>query len=230
MRILLLLVFLAACSDRDAPGPDELDAPSNIATTRAPEKLDIPKDAPKVAFLGDSLAAGLHLARDEAFPAVVQRTLYKRKLAFHVINAGVSGSTTAAGLARVDWVLGQKPDIVVVELGANDGFRAVPLKTIESNLEEIVKRIQKAGARPLVLGIILPPNYGVEYAKGFDSIFPRVAKATKVPVVARWMEGVGGEPGMNLPDGIHPTPQGHVRLARNLEDALAKELEALARD
>jgi acyl-CoA thioesterase-1 len=226
MRFLTVLLLLAACGEPEAL-PDMLDAPADVPVTKAPEKLDIPADAPKVAFLGDSLAAGLHLARDEAFPAVVQRLLHKKGRAFHVINAGVSGSTTSGGLSRVDWVLTQKPDIVVIELGANDGFRAVPLKTIEANLEKIVKKVQAAGARPLLLGIILPPNYGVEYAKGFDATYPRVAQALEIPVVERWMEGVGGEPDMNLPDGIHPTPQGHVRLAENLADALEKELSAL---
>jgi acyl-CoA thioesterase-1 len=232
-RLPILLVFLAAgvlsaCDGRASTSelPSDGALPATIAEAPIESAPVIPDGAPTVVFLGDSLAAGLHLARDEAFPAVLQRRLAESGHAFHLINAGVSGSTTAGGVARVDWVLQQKPDVVVIELGANDGFRGIPLATIEENLRKIIASVRGAGARPLLLGIRLPPNYGAEYAGGFDALFQRVGDDTSVPVVPYFMEGVAGVPDLNLPDGIHPTPEGHRRLADNLESALAEVLSA----
>ena len=201
--------------------------PATVAAAPPSDALAIPAEAPKVAFLGDSIAAGLHLARDEAFPAILQQRLAKAGQPFHLINAGVSGSTTAGGVARVDWILGQAPDVVVVELGANDGFRGIDLDTVEENLRAIIARIQAAGARTLLLGIRLPPNYGSEYTDGFDALYGRVAQETGVAHVAFFMEGVAGVPDMNLADGIHPTPEGHRRLADNVQSALSEVLSGL---
>ena len=159
-------------------------------------------------------------------PAVLQRRLAEEGFPFRLINAGVSGDTTAGGVARVDWILGQDPDVVVIELGANDGFRGVPLATVEENLRAIVERVREAGAQPLLLGIRLPPNYGSEYTDGFDTLYARVAEETGVSFVPFFMEGVAGVPEMNLPDGIHPTPEGHRRLADNLATALAGMLRS----
>jgi len=222
MRVLVLLALLAAaCAEKPDNTPSDGAMPAQVAGTKAEPAPEIPTDAPTVAFLGDSVAAGLHLAKDEAYPAVLQRALATKGLPFNLINAGVSGSTTAAALARVDWILKQEPDIVVIQLGANDGFRGVKLASIESNLEKIVMRVQKAGAKALLLGMNLPPNYGPEYQAGFDALFKKVAKRTGARFVPRFMEGVGGNPEANLKDGIHPTPAGHVRLAQNAEEALA---------
>lgn len=157
---------------------------------------------------------------------MLQRTLAAKGRPFRLVNGGVSGSTTAAALARADWILDQRPDVVVVQLGANDAFRGVDAPTIEENLRKIVVRAKERGARVVLAAMRLPPNYGGEYVRAFDAIFPRIGADLGVPVVARFLEGVGGEPAMNLPDGIHPTPEGHERLARNLEAAL---VEALSR-
>ena len=174
-----------------------------------------------MVFLGDSIAAGLHLAPSEAFPAVLQRRLAARGLPFRLINAGVSGDTTSGGAARVDWILRSKPNVVVVELGANDGFRGVPLATIEANLRQVVSRLREGGAKVLLLAVKLPPNLGRDYTEGFDAIFVRVAMDLGVANVPYFMKGVAGEPDQNLADGIHPTPAGHERLAANVEEALA---------
>jgi len=128
---------------------------------------------------------------------------------------------------------GDLPDLVVIELGANDGFRGIPTTTIEKNLRAIIKRVRERGARPLLLGIRLPPNYGAEYAAGFDAIYPRLAEELTVAFVPSFMEGVAGDAELNLPDGIHPTPEGHRRLAKNLEKPLAdllRELRAAAEE
>lgn len=192
-------------------------------------ELEIPEEAPLVVFLGDSLSAGLHLSGERAFPAVLQARLAGAGRPFRLVNAGVSGDTTAGGLARLDWLLAQEPDIVVVELGANDGLRGLPIASIESNLRAIVLRIREAGARPLLLGMRLPPSYGMEYTDEFAELYGRVAQEQGAPVVRFFMQDVAGVPELNLPDGLHPTAEGHRVLARNLEAPLREQLEDLER-
>ena len=175
------------------------------------------EEGPLVVFLGDSLAAGLHVDADEAFPAVLQRRLAERGRPFRLVNAGVSGDTTAGGLSRLDWLLAQDPDWVVVELGANDGLRGVALEAIEANLREIVERVEAHGARALLAGMRMPPNYGDAYAKGFRAMYGRLAEELGCEYVPFLLEGVGGVPEMNLPDGLHPTVEGHELIAEHLE-------------
>jgi acyl-CoA thioesterase-1 len=227
---LVLLLWAPACSDepRDAralPG----DGTSRVAErdgTHANDAAAIADDAPLVAFLGDSLAAGLHLPADAAFPAVLQRELAADGVPMRLINAGVSGDTTAGGLRRIDWVLSRSPDIVVVELGANDGLRGRDVSSIESNLRAIVARIKDSGARVLLLGMDVPPSLGLDYASDFAAMYERVAEAEEVPLVERFLRGVGGVRALNLEDGMHPTAEGHRKLAENVEEALRELLEA----
>ncbi len=208
-------------------GPVTLDAPADLAGG-APETLRaVSEEAPTVAFLGDSIAAGLHLEAAEAFPAVLQRRLADEGLAFRLVNAGVSGDTTAGGLARIDWLLAQEPDLVVIELGGNDGLRGMALDAIETNLRAIVQRVRAGGARVLLLGVVLPPSYGPEYTRGFLEIYTRLADELELAFVPYFMKGVGGVPQMNLPDMLHPTPEGHERLADNVLPALREILSAL---
>jgi acyl-CoA thioesterase I len=181
-------------------------------------------NVPKVAFLGDSIAAGLHLAADRAFPAVLQQQLAASGVAFELMNGGVSGDTTAGGLRRVDWLLKQAPKVVVIELGANDGMRGVPVADVEQNLRAIIAKVQAAGAKPLLLGIRIPPSYGPEYVNAFDSLYPRIAGDLHVAFVPFFMDGVAGVAALNLEDGIHPTAEGHARLATNVAEPLRKLL------
>jgi len=220
----LLALLLAACGG-DSPSAEPEGEPGTAVGGSAVAALDIPADAPLVIFLGDSVAAGLHLPGSDAFPAVVQRDLFAAGVPFRLVNAGISGGTTAGGLSRLDWLLRQKPAVVVVELGANDGFRGTPLETVEDNLRRILRGVQDAGAVPLLLGIRLPPNYGRDYVEGFDDLYPRLAEELSIPFVPFFMEGVAGRITMNLPDGIHPTAEGHRRLAKNLAPELRKLLE-----
>ena len=214
-----LVSILGACGSESAP-------PVPAAGGRADAALaERPAEGPLVAFLGDSLAAGLHLAADEAFPAVLQRRLVESGQPFRLVNAGVSGDTSAGGLRRVDWILAQEPDLVVIELGANDGLRGLPLESIEANLRAIVARVHAAGAEILLLGMLLPPNYGQDYAAGFTAVYARVAAEHDVAFVPSFLEGVGGVAELNLPDGIHPTAEGHRRLADNVEASLRAILE-----
>lgn len=175
-------------------------------------------------FLGDSITAGMHLEQDQAFPAVLQRELRARGTSLQVVNAGVSGDTSAGGRRRVDWLLKQKPDLVVVELGGNDGLRGVPLESIEQNLRAILLKIQKAGAKTLLLGMRLPPSHGSAYTEAFSAIYPRLGSELGVPVVPFFMKDVAGVPDLNLSDGLHPTAEGHRILARRLAEPVLRML------
>jgi len=169
-----------------------------------------------VVVLGDSLSAGLGVAVDEAFPARLQARLRADGYDYRVVNAGVSGDTTAGGLRRVDWVLRAKPDVVVVALGANDGLRGLSPQAMRANLEAIVGRLQAAGARVLLAGMRLPPNYGADYTKEFEAVFPEVARRAKVPLMPFLLDGVAADPRLNQPDGIHPTAAGQQLIADRL--------------
>ena len=169
-----------------------------------------------VVALGDSLTAGLDVAADEAFPARLQARLRAEGYDYRVVNAGVSGDTTAGGLRRVDWALRAHPDVVIVALGANDGLRGQSPQAIRANLEEIVARLQASGARVLLVGMRLPPNYGAEYTKEFEAVFPAVARRAKIVLMPFLLDGVAADPRLNQADGIHPTAAGQQMIADRL--------------
>jgi acyl-CoA thioesterase-1 len=169
-----------------------------------------------VVVLGDSLTAGLGVAPDEAYPARLESRLRREGFAYRVVNAGVSGDTSAGGLRRVDWVLRAKPDVVIVALGANDGLRGLSVDALRDNLEAIVTRLRGAGARVLLAGMRVPPNYGDDYARAFAAVFPTVARRTGVPLAPFLLEGVAGEVRLNQGDGIHPTAEGQRLMADRL--------------
>jgi acyl-CoA thioesterase I len=169
-----------------------------------------------IVALGDSLTAGLGVAADEAYPARLEARLAREGYAYRVVNAGVSGDTTAGGLRRVDWVLRAKPEIVIVALGANDGLRAQSPQAMRENLATIVRRLQAAGARVLLAGMRLPPNYGAQYTKEFQAVFPEVARSTGVALMPFLLDGVAADPRLNQPDGIHPTAAGQQVIADRL--------------
>ena len=169
-----------------------------------------------VVALGDSLTAGLGVAADEAFPARLQARLRAEGYDYRVVNAGVSGDTTAGGLRRVDWALHAHPDVVIVALGANDGLRGQSPQAIRANLEEIVARLQASGARVLLVGMRLPPNYGAEYTKEFEAVFPAIARRAKIALMPFLLDGVAADPRLNQADGIHPTAAGQQMIADRL--------------
>lgn len=169
-----------------------------------------------IVALGDSLTAGLGVAPDEAYPARLEQRLRREGYAYRVINAGVSGDTTAGGLRRVDWVLRSGPEIVIVALGANDGLRGQSPQAMRANLEAIVVRLQTAGARILLTGMRLPPNYGAEFTTQFEAVFPAVARSTRVALMPFLLDGVATDPRLNQPDGIHPTAAGYQVIADRL--------------
>jgi len=169
-----------------------------------------------VVALGDSLTAGLGVAPDEAYPALLDARLRREGYGYRVVNAGVSGDTSAAGLRRVDWVLKSKPDVVIVALGANDGLRGQPVDALARNLEAIVTRVRATGARVLLAGMRVPPNYGADYTSAFAAVFPAVARRTGVPLAPFLLDGVAGDARLNQPDGIHPTAEGQRVIAERL--------------
>jgi len=234
-----LVLLAAACSRpqtpsvRDTEMPRPIRDPGTGATAGGPasdQPTPLAADArsdrsrpaagPLVVFLGDSLTAGLGLSVDEAYPAHVASLLAARGIEVRILNAGVSGDTSAGGLERLDWFLRRHPDVVVVELGANDGLRGQPLESLEANLRAIVRRSLEAGARVLLAGMRIPPNYGPEYSEGFAALYPRIAREENVALLPFLLEGVAAVPELNQPDGIHPNAEGQRLVAQNVAEAL----------
>jgi len=213
---MLAILVLGACgSPPDGPAPE----------TPGPTQVAVRADGgPRVVFLGDSLTAGYGLPEEQAYPAQVAALLRAKGIEVGVVNAGVSGDTTAGGLSRVSWVLSQDPAVLVVGLGANDGLRGLAPATIEKNLRGIVRQARQHGVEVVLLGMHVPPSLGPQYAERFAAIYPRLAEDEAVAFVPQFLQGVGGESGMNLGDGIHPNAEGHRLLARNLLPVLEQTL------
>lgn len=179
--------------------------------------------APKtILFYGDSLTAGYGLSAEEAFPALVGRKLTEKGKAVKVINAGLSGETSAGGLNRIDWVLRQPVDIFVLELGPNDGLRGLPLEQTEKNLQSIIDKVKakNPNVKIVIAGMMVPPNIGQDYTAKFRSIFPALAKKNNATLIPFLLEDVAGDENLNLPDGIHPNAQGHRIVAENVIKAI----------
>ena len=166
-----------------------------------------------IVVLGDSLTAGHGVTAEEAYPALLEHHLRRAGFAYRVVNAGVSGDTSAGGLRRLDWVLRSQPEIVIVALGANDGLRGVPIAALRDNLMAIVTRLQAAGARVLLVGMRVPPNYGATYANAFAEAYGEVARRTSAAFLPFLLDGVGGEASLNQADGIHPNAAGQRAVA-----------------
>lgn len=173
-------------------------------------------DRPKIVAFGDSLTAGLGVAREEAYPAQLQRRLDALGLRYRVINAGVSGETTAGGVRRVPWILRGRPEIVILELGANDGLRGLRVDETQGNLEQIIQQLQQAGVQVILAGMKLPPNYGREYLSGFERIYPELAARYQLPLIPFFLEGVAASHTLNQADGIHPTAQGYRTIVETM--------------
>jgi acyl-CoA thioesterase-1 len=184
LAIMALLIMLAAAN---AP-----------AATKTPEIL----------VFGDSLTAGFGLPPEASFPARLEAKMHADGIEVRVVDAGVSGDTTAGGLARLDWALADKPDLVIVELGANDALRGIDPATVRANLDAIIVKIQASGAKLLLAGMRAPPNWGEEYQDKFDRIYPELAHAHDAPLYPFFLEGVAMKPELNQPDGLHPNERG----------------------
>jgi acyl-CoA thioesterase I len=175
--------------------------------------------APKtILFYGDSVTAGYGLSADEAFPALIGKKLTNKGKDVKVINAGLSGETSAGGLSRIDWVLRQPVDIFVLELGPNDGLRGLPLDQTEKNLQSIIDKVKGRypKAKIVIAGMMVPPNIGQDYTEKFKQIYPALAKKNNAKLIPFLLEDVAGNESLNLSDGIHPNAQGHKIVAENV--------------
>jgi acyl-CoA thioesterase-1 len=209
-----VLVALAGACNRQAQEPG---SPSVVSVAAEPTPAST---RGTLVFLGDSLTAGQGLSKEQAFPALIEGRLASEGRPWKVVNAGISGDTTAGGVARLDWVFRQKVDVLFLCLGANDGLRGVPVAETERNLRLILDRARKEGTRVVLAGIQLPENYGTDYRNGFARIFPRLAKEFQIPLLPFLLEGVAMDPKLNQPDGIHPNAEGARRVADRVWTAL----------
>jgi acyl-CoA thioesterase I len=184
----------------------------------------------RIVILGDSITAGYGLDPEQAYPALLQQKINAAGLPFTVVNAGVSGDTTAGGLRRLDWTLRSEADVLVVALGGNDGLRGIAPKQTEENLAAIIRkaRAKFPGIKVIVAGMEMPANMGSDFVAQFRAVFPRVAEAGGAALVPFLLEGVGGVTALNQPDLIHPTAGGQKRIAENVWEVLRKTLESAA--
>jgi len=208
--------------------PQEFAGPSG--NPFSPEKKQSHPDSRVILFFGDSLTAGFGVSSDEAFPALIQKKIQAAGWNMKVINAGLSGETTAGGVRRIEWVLNRKIDVLVLALGGNDGLRGIPLEATRQNLQEIIDRArgQCPQLKIVVAGMRMPSNLGPAYTASFQAIFPAIAKKNGAILIPFLLEGVGGRPELNQADGIHPTPEGHRIIARNVWKVLEPLLMSLA--
>jgi len=182
-----------------------------------------------ILFLGDSITAGYGLEPSQSFPALIQDKIDAKKWPFRTVNAGQSGDTSAGGLNRMDWLLRSRVDVLVLELGGNDGLRGLPPETTRQNLQAIIERTQKKypQAKIILAGMKVPPNMGADYANKFATIYPELAKKHNALLIPFVLENVGGIRELNFPDGIHPTAKGQEIVAANVWKVLEPVLKSM---
>jgi acyl-CoA thioesterase-1 len=212
---------LAACGPNKPAGQTQTQT-SAAATDSAPAA-----HTRTILFLGTSLTAGYGIDVNEAYPALIQRTIDSLHLPYTVVNAGLSGETSAGGLRRIGWLLRQPVDVLHLELGANDGLRGIPVADTRKNLSAIVDSVRAHNPRTIIFlaGMMAPPNMGPEFTNGFKELFPQLAEEKNLVLVPFLLQDVAGVAQLNQTDGIHPLPQGHVRLARNVWQVMGPVLQ-----
>jgi acyl-CoA thioesterase-1 len=181
--------------------------------------------AKTILFLGDSLTEGYGISKEKAYPNLVKKFIESElKKDIEIINAGVSGSTTSDGLARLKWYLKKEPSMVFIALGANDGLRGLDLKTSQKNLEEIITLAKESKAKVLLAGMLIPPNYGPEYGEAFKKMYENLKSKYNLRMMPFLLEGVAGEKVYNQSDGIHPNEQGHQIIAKEVFQFIKEDL------
>jgi len=234
---LYLVVLFSGCSSENSQNgavPDQA-APSSVAPQKQPEPLaddaqtggmeDAVEDSVsdlRIVYLGDSITAGYGLGEDQAFPSLVQKMAVEAGYQTITVNAGVSGDTSTGGLSRIDWLLKNRVDVLVLELGGNDGLRGIDLSLTRENLSQIIVRAKQVwpDIQIVVAGMMVPPNLGHEYTEEFRSMFPSLAEEHGTALIPFVLEGVGGVAEFNQRDGIHPTAEGHELVAATVWDVL----------
>ena len=225
----LSLIVLSGCDRANAPSPPSSNAPrdgvgqqlgTDVTAQPGRPKASIAAERPRIVAFGNSLTAGFGVAQHESYPAQLQQKLDAVGYSYRVINAGVSGETTAGGLRRVPWVLKSQPSIVIVELGANDGLRGLSLQETKNNLERIVRQLQQSSVTVVLAGMKLPPNYGMEYTAGFEALYRALASQYHLAMIPFFLDGVASSSLLNQADGIHPTGEGYRVIVEKIFPAL----------
>ena len=219
-----LIILLVSCKADAKKTTSKKEVTTNVVST----KTENTTNNKRIVVFGDSLTAGYGLEDvEDAYPGLLQKKIDSLQLGYTVINSGISGETTAGGKNRIDWVLNQKPSVFILELGANDGLRGVPLTETKMNLQYIIDAVKtKYPSTKIVLaGMQIPPNFGQDYTNEFKNIFPALAQKNQVALIPFLLENVGGIPSLNQSDGIHPTAKGHKILAENVWEVLAPILK-----
>ena len=216
--LLPIVVLWAGCGKQEEPVAQK--TPAAAAAPARPQAAD---SRPAIVVFGDSISAGFGLDAGQSFPDLLQKDLDARGVKYRVVNMGVSGDTTQDGLARISVALAERPKIVLLELGANDGLRGIPSSVMQANLAQMIEAFQSAGAQVVLAGMTLPPNYGPEFIKRFDAVYAGLAEKYHVTLIPFLMAGVGGHQDMMQRDGLHPNAAG----ARRVEELVMKTLAPL---
>jgi len=213
----VVLCFVLACNDNKTSDGQKNGSAKNV---------DSAVSKKTIVFFGNSLTAGYGLSPSEAFPAIIQNKIDSLGLPYKVINAGVSGETSSGGNGRIVWILKQPLDVFVLELGANDGLRGIPLSETKKSLQSIIDKVKAKypEAKLVLAGMQIPPNMGVTYTTEFRNIYPDLAKKNAAMLIPFLLEGVGGDLKLNQQDGIHPTAEGHHMVAENVWRVLEQVL------
>lgn len=216
----LTLLLFTSCGEASKK---ETDAEAEAETTTETESTEGTKT---ILFFGDSLTAAMGLDPAEGFPAEIQEKIDSLGLGYEVVNAGLSGETSAGGRSRINWILNQEVDVFVLELGANDGLRGIPVEETRQNLQAIIDivREKNPNVEIILAGMQVPPNLGPEYTEGFQAIFPELARKNDLHLIPFLLEGVAGDPELNQQDGIHPTAEGYEIVAENVWQVLGPVL------
>lgn len=224
----LFCLGIWGCDPQESPSPG-LPQPMNQSSDSLGSREPFPSDQssserlvreneslPKIVAFGDSLTAGFGVSSDESYPAQLEKQLHKGGFHYEVVNAGVSGETSAGGVRRVEWILKSRPTVVILELGVNDGLRGLPLQQTYTNLRSIIDRLQDEGVMVILAGMRIPLNYGEAYTGEFFEMYERLAQELTLPLIPFLLEGVAAQPGLNQADGIHPTGEGYTIVAQNV--------------
>ncbi|NNJ89851.1 MAG: arylesterase [Eudoraea sp.] len=217
LKFCYLFIFLVIFSCGDSPGKKEPNADSDKGLTTETDTV-ASSDIKTILFFGNSLTAGMGLEPEKAFPGIIQDKIDSLGIKYRVINAGLSGETTASGENRIDWLMNQQVDIFVLELGANDGLRGIPLSETKENLQAIINavRTKNPDIKIVLAGMQIPPNMGQDYTGEFRQIFPTLAEENEAYLIPFLLENVAGIPELNQADGIHPTEEGQRIVAKNV--------------
>ena len=221
LAFLLTIFSLLNCSCTEPSGP------VNEPTRPQGNGKELPRF--RILILGDSLTEGYGVSENEAYPSLLEEKLNKElspktKLRYKIVNGGISGATTSGGVSRIEWFLQSQPDYLLVALGGNDGLRGIPVEEMKKNIDRILQAARQSEIPTMLAGMKIPPNYGPEYSVAFTKVFEDLAEEHEVPLIPFLLEGVGGNPKLNLPDRIHPNALGHRTLCQTVYKSLVANL------